>query len=483
MNKFVNSTGVGRVYGANGAAAYASSGSALVDFFYIAGSARNVDKSVLIDKFQRALNDDPNMALKCLFWARDARGGAGERQVFRDLYAYLDQKYPVLVQETLKHVPEYGRWDDLWSSVQNPTNRQRVRKLIGDKLMSQDESYGLLCKWLPRQGNFAAEMRKHLNLSPKMWRKMVVNGSKTVEQKMCARDWSSIDHNTNPSLAASRYSNAFKKHAEEDGGNYAKYLAGFATGESKIKTGVLAPHDIVKNVRVNADPILINAQWDNLQNFLEDSTENILPMIDVSGSMGCLVGGNPNLNCMDVAIGLGAYVALKQPGAFNGMYLTFETSPRLARADITKGVKDMINDITAAPWGGSTNLSAAFDQVLTYAIRNQVPQSDMPTMLIILSDMQMNEADHTFNQTMLEMIQSKYEASGYKMPKLVFWNLNNEYGTTEAGATTANTMLVSGFSPAILKAIVDGTEMPAVPTPLDLVLNVLNSPRYEAISV
>lgn len=491
MNKFANSFGQGRVYGANGAAAYNTSGSELVDFFYLAGSARNVPLSQLIAQFDAAIKEDCQLAMKALFWLRDVRGGAGERQAFRDLYAHVDQKYPSYVTRTLHLVPEYGRWDDMWNTVRNKTNRQHMRSLIETALCVQSDDYGLLCKWLPRQGSFAAEMREHMKLTPRNWRKMLVNGSKTVEQKMCAKQWDSIDHSHNPSLAAARYTNAFNRHSVngDDKGCFAQYKEDLKSGKTTINAGAIFPHEIAKNAIRNVDPIIVEAQWNAMPNFMEESTERILPMIDVSGSMSCAVGGNPNMNCMDVAVGLGAYVALKQPGEFNGMYLTFQSTPIMMRADPSQGIVNMINTIYSSPWGGSTDLQAAFKIVLDHGVQNNVPPDQMPTMIMILSDMQMNEAenvgynDNAINQTALEMIQTMYESAGYKMPKLVFWNLNNEYGTTEAGLQSPNVMLVSGFSPAILKAITNNTEMPEVPTPYDLVMQVLNSPRYEAIKL
>ncbi len=473
MNTFARSVAMGVTTTANGMLAFNSTGDVVLDFFGNAGSARNMKPSQLKDLFDRAYAAEPELAVKALFWLRDVRGGAGERQAFRDLIHHVSETNPVLATAITKFVPEYGRWDDGFTLV--GAAREVFKRIATDKLLSNDPA--LVAKWMPRQGVIAREMQKFLKLSPKAWRKLVVHASNTVEQSMCAKDWENINFEHVPSVAATRYQAAFIRNSKEA---YPAYREALKNGTAKINAAALFPHNITQQIhRTSGDrDDILSAQWKALPNFLEESQERILPMIDVSASMSCTVGGNPNLQCMDVSVGLGAYIALKQPGVFEGMYLTFESDPQLCKAE--GDVCQMIRDIYIASWGGSTALDRAVGHVLKYALAHQVPANEMPTMLMVLSDMQFNECG---NKTAIGMFEEKYRAAGYELPTLVWWNLNAEYGGVPCGADSENMMLVSGFSPAILKAVVNRETMPPVPTPRDLMLQVLNSERYEAIKV
>ena len=288
----------------NGMKTLESSMSDLVDLFFAIGASRGKDLST---QFARALAQDETLALRMLAWARDVRGGAGEREVVRKILLNLEKTNPKALARILPHLAEFGRWDDLLIFTSKEV-KAKAFTLIGDALRERN---GLAAKWMPRQGPLAAEIRTFFGMSPKFYRKSLVNLSKTVEQNMCAQDWTGIEYGHVPSVAAARYQKAFKKHDEA---GYNAYKAKLVTGEAKVNAAAVYPYDVIKSHKFGGDATVIQAQWDALPNYIGD--ELVLPMCDVSGSMSCPVGGNANLTCMDVCVSLGLYLADKNTGPF-----------------------------------------------------------------------------------------------------------------------------------------------------------------------
>ena len=329
-------------------------------------------------------------------------------------------------------------------------------------------------KWAPREHQksgkkLAGELAKFLNLNPTRYRKLVAGLSNTVEQKMCARQWDDIDFGKIPSLAASRYQKAFAKNAAA---SYQKYKDALAAGEAKINAGAVYPYDVVKSM-FNGDVQVSAAQWEALPNYLGDS--RILPMVDTSGSMSCPVGGNSNMRCLDMSVSLGLYIADKQTGPFKDMFLTFDTNPKIKvlNGDIITKMQSLRN----CNWGGSTNLEAAFNELLRVATQNKVQAADMPEYLLVLSDMEFNRSNA--GTTLFETAKVAFQTANYALPGILWWNLNARPGNTPVRFDEKGTGLVSGYSPSILKAILS-TDMDQL-SPVNIMTTALNVPRYDAI--
>lgn len=447
---------------ANGMKTFDSSKSALVDLFFTIGASRGKDLSVA---FTKALKQDETLALRLLMWARDVRGGAGERDVVRTILLSLEKNYPEVLARLLPHLAEFGRWDDLLIFKTKPIKDQAFT-LIGNALRERN---GLAAKWMPRQGPLAVEIRNFFGMSPKFYRKSLVNLTKVVEQNMCSNTWDDINYSHVPSLAAARYQKAFKKH---DPAGYEAYKAKLATGDAKVNATAVYPYDVIKSRRFGGDDKVIQAQWDALPNYIGD--ELVLPIVDVSGSMSCPVGGNANLTCMDVSVSLGLYLADKNTGPFKDMFLTFSDTPKL---QVLKGnLLDKLNQLERSEWGMSTNLHAAFEAILKYAVKGGVNASDMPKYVLVMSDMEFNHcARH--DDSAMGMIERKYKEAGYEVPNIVFWNLNARAGNVPVKFDKPGVALVSGFSPSIMTSILKAEEL----DPTSVMMATLNSPRYSVI--
>lgn len=464
MNSFVNAVQETPVETRtiNGMKTNASSMNALVDLFFAIGASRGKD---MTKAFEKAIVANETLALRLLMWARDVRGGAGEREVVRKILTYMEKNHPAALERILPLIPEYGRFDDLLV-FQTQAFKEKAYVIIGDALRAGN---GLAAKWMPRKGPIAVEIRNFFGMSPKQYRKSLVALTKVVEQDMCAKRWNMIEYSHVPSLAAARYQKAFNRN---DPMGYAKYKSKLATGEAKINANAVYPYDVIKSGKFGGDHAVMQAQWDALPRYIGD--ELVLPMCDVSGSMGCPVGGNDNLSCMDVCVSLGLYLADKNTGPFKDMFLTFSASPSI---NVLKGdLRSKLRQLETANWGMNTNLHAAFDEILRVAVKGKVKAADMPKYLLIMSDMEFDRCTQ-FDDSAMQMIQRKFEAAGYEVPKIVFWNLHARAGNVPVKYNMKNVALVSGFSPSIMSAVLGAKDM----SPVSVMLETLNSERYAAI--
>lgn len=448
---------------ANGMRALQSTTDPVVDLFYVIGASRGKN---IVPQFERAFQHDAELATRVALWARDVRGGSGERQLFRDILLHLENLHPEMLHKILPHVPLFGRWDDILI-FKTEEFKQLAYTMLGDALRDRN---GLAAKWTPRKGPVALELRKFYGMTPKQYRKSLVALTNVVETKMCAKQWDQIEFGKLPSLAAARYQKAFGRNAAEA---YAAYKAALVAGTAKINAGAVYPYDVIRTISAG-DAVVARAQWDALPNYMGDA--NVLPMVDVSGSMSCPVGGyasKSKLTCMDVAVSLGLYCADKNRGAFKDLFLTFTSQSKIVqlKGDILSKYAQM----SSADWGGSTNLHSAFDAVLRVAVQNRVPVEDMPQYIVIFSDMQFNYCVRNDDSAM-QMIERKYSDAGYPVPKVVFWNLNASDNVPVA-FDKSGVALVSGFSPAVMKSVLSGSDF----TPRGIMLNTVNVPRYTSV--
>jgi len=441
-----------------------------VDLFFSIGSMRGKSKDKVVKVFEEAFNENPLVASKVLFWARDVRGGAGERKVFRDVISSLTTNSPQTVRKNIALIPEFGRWDDVLVLFGTELEDD-MYSLIRTALTNGD---GLCAKWMPRKGVIANGLRKLFKVTPKQYRKMLVELTNVVETKMCARDWEAIDYSKLPSLASSRYQKSFKRN---DWARYEEYKTALIEGTAKVNAGAVYPYDIIKSMNVGGDDVVNNKQWESLPNWMEGSNERILPVVDVSGSMHCEVGGNPNLTCMDIAISLGMYISERNSGNFKDAFITFSENPELQY--LTGSLKERLSQLRNADWGMSTNLEKVFSLILTQAKNNNITEEFMPTKILILSDMQFNQANRRDSLGAQSMIEEMYSEAGYKVPDIIYWNLNAKGGNFPVEFDKNGTALVSGFSPSILKSILGGKNM----SPESILMETINDIRYSLITI
>ena len=465
MNLLFQAMNVGNGRTNNGAVTNVTSMDPCLDLFNMIGSSRGKDLST---QFRQALEHNPEIAMRVIQWARDCRGGAGEREVFRILLRTLNTipQYKEHALAILRKVPVLGYWKDVIKLYDVVEFQPTIHEMVIMGLASNDR---LCAKYLPRKGLVAAKLRKALGLTASEYRHLIVNMTDVVEQKMCARKWDEIDFSKIPSLAGARLQKAFMRNAES---KYQEYIAQLEKGETTINAATLFPYDVLKSMSSGVARVA-DQQWNALPNYMEGTNERILPLIDVSGSMHTSTGIT-GMDAMHIAISLGLYMSERAPGVFKDHFMTFDDNPRMMKATGTLSAR--YNTIARAPWGGSTNIQRAFNNLLESAVAHNVPQSEMPTTIVILSDMEFNSSwVRGRDVSAFVMIEQAYKAAGYERPKLVFWNLAGRVGNSPVTMSTGGTCMVSGASPAILTTVLGAKDF----NPRAIMLDAVMKDRYD----
>ena len=466
-NKFLNAmfreTSKGETE--NGAITYERSGSQLLDFYAQAGAMRkNPDKA--LDLFKKALAEDKLKAIKILFYLRDIRGGQGERDLFRNCLQWLGEQYTEIFEKIVNYVAEFGRWDDLFF------DNKVCYDIINAQLNKDKESENptLLTKWMPTINASsdttkakARLMAKALGYTEKEYRKTIRNIRKqiaTVEEKMSAQEWSKIDYSAVPSQAARIYKNAFKKHDET---RYDKFIEKAEKGEVKINAATLYPYQIYKGVQSDYSKTL-EALWKQLPDYTMN--KNTLVVADTSGSMQ----GDP----MSVSVSLALYFAERNKGQFQNYFISFTEKPKLHKI-VGTNLRERMDSIELGDVA-NTDLQAVFDLILNTATKNNTPEEEMPETIYIISDMEFDSCCQ--NHTNYEEMQNKYTEAGYKIPNIVFWNVDARSGKNMPVQTgEKGVALVSGLSPIIFKMAIENK------TPEQVMEDTINSERYNIIKI
>lgn len=455
----------------NGAVTHSTSHNSVLDLFFIAGASRNESEDSIKTLIQKAYVTDPLLTLKLIFWAGDCRGGLGERRFFKIALNFLRDNYPTTLKKNLNLIPFFNRWDSLYDLVDTDKNIEITDEVLDLTLAALDNKDGLAAKWCSREHSSKLEkhrtaFQKKFDVSARSYRKLIVALSNTVEQLMSAKKWDEIIYEKVPSVASNKYRTAFYKHDEA---RYTKYIEAVTKGETKINAGAIFPHDLYKASLKGRDAKTseaINAQWNALPNYLEGSNERFLPVADVSGSME----GEP----MAISIALSIYLSERNNSIFKDGFITFSSAPKL---QFLKGTfVERVKQLEKADWGMNTDLERTFQVILDKAIESKVPVEEMPTSILIISDMEFDGA--TGGKTNFKRIEELYEQSGYKRPNVIFWNVNGRVGNVPVKMNQQGVALVSGASPSIVKSVLGG-EL----NPMKVVLTTLNNSRYEKVQI
>lgn len=459
----------------NGMRTQATSESPVTDLYYKWGGSRG-RFSQIAPSLSAALAADRDLAVRVLLNGRDAREGVGERQLFKDSINFMAENELVTTDEArriMARIPDLGRWDDLFVFV-GTSLEEEAFALIAEALFKDNN--GLAAKWMPRKGPFAVKLRKFLGLSPKRYRKALVERTSVVETQMCAKDWEKIDFSKVPSVAASRYMKAFKKNA---GARYEAYKAALVKGDDpkvKVNAGAVYPYDVIRALR-KGDAVVASEQWKALPDYMEGSEwKNILPVVDVSGSMAIAAAGGGwasvgDVTCMDVAISIGLYVSERNFGVFKDEFITFSRVPMFVRT--TGTLAERVHQYSKLNFAENTNLHAVFDLVLSSALRYNLPEAEMPRTILIISDMQFDFCV-AHDDSAIEMIKRKYRNAGYPVPNVVFWNVSTNSGVP-VSHNDKGVALVSGCSPAVMKAVINTESF----TPENVMKQAVMNPRYD----
>ena len=485
-----------KTYTENSAVTYRTSGKDCLDLFAAIGALRRASDQEIIDRFLRAYTENADIAMKILFFSRDIRGGLGERRVFRTIMKWLAENEKKSLVRNLPYIAEYGRWDDLLVLLDTPCRAEALailKKQFTDDMAALENSgeVSLLGKWLPSVNasngetvRMAKLIAKAFGLSDRDYRKALVKlrtRIRIIENNLREKDYT-FDYSKQPSKAMFKYRKAFLRN---DGERYGAFMEKVQKGEAKLHTGTLLPYEIVEPCLYangfwsnhcymlpmsEQEKLALNATWGALEDYATD--ENALAIVDTSGSMYCQGDPVP----ASVALSLGLYFAERAKGPYRNHFIEFSAHPELIEI---KGetFADRLRYIASFNEVANTNIEAVFDLILAAAVNNRVPQSELPAQLYIISDMEFDSCVHGASLTNFENAKRRYEAAGYQLPQLVFWNVASRNRQQPVTVNDRGVALVSGCSPRIFSMTMEG-EL----DPWRFMLSVINTERYAPIA-
>ena len=470
----------------NGAATHRSTLSDCLDLFATIGAIRSASDKDIIDRFAAAFAEDADIAMKILFFGRDIRGGLGERRVFRVIVNYLADHEPKSLRKNIALIPEYGRWDDLLALMGTKCEKDALQVIHTQlhKDLAAEQDVSLLAKWLPSVNTSnretvhkAKRIARSLGMNDAEYRKTLSElraKIRILENNLREKDYS-FDYSKQPSKALFKYRKAFIRNDSE---RYDTFLNRVKNGTAIMHTGTLMPYDIIRPCfhgytasapLSDTDRKTMDVTWNALENFGSD--ENALVVIDGSGSMYWGVDPSPAA----VALSLGIYFAEQNKGPFQNHFITFSRNPQLVQIkgqDIAEKVAycARYNEIA------NTDLQKVFDLILNTAIKHNMTQADLPQKLYIISDMEFDSCVHNANATNFASAKQKFEAHGYHLPDIVFWNVASRNKQQPVTMNEQGVALVSGCTPRLFSMVASG-EL----SPYKLMMNVVGTARYAPI--
>ena len=475
-------------YTQNGAVTDLSTMSDCLDLFATIGAIRAAGEQDIINRFVRAYTENADIAMKILFFGRDVRGGLGERRVFRVIINWLAENRPASLRKNIELIPEYGRFDDLASLMGTPCEDDAVRVI--HKQLQADIAAGaevsLLAKWLPSvnaSNDETVRAAKHiahrLGMTDREYRKTLVALRKKIriiENDLRTKDYS-FDYSKQPSKAMFKYRRAFQRN---DGKRYSEFLKAVQSGKSQLHADALAPYEIVRaalNVGgwrmrydlSDADENALNASWDSLPDFCGD--RNALAIVDTSGSM-YVFDALPAA----VALSLGLYFGERSKGVFRNHFIEFSSDPQLIEIK-GKTFSERLRYLCTFNKVANTDIEAVFDLILNAAVSGCATQEELPETLYLISDMEFDRCVRNASLTNFENAKLRFAEHGYKLPKLVFWNVASRGGNQPVTMNEEGTALVSGCTPRLFSMVAGGDV-----TPYSAMADMLSSERYAQIS-
>lgn len=476
----------------NGEDALSTTGSRCLDFFGRIGAMRSGDKLEKLDLFDAAYKENPDSAMKLLFYARDIREGYGERDAFKEIIAHLAQTHPGSVEKNIRYIMEYGRGKDLYALIGTPAEKamwafmkQQFEEDIEN--LKNGKPVSLLAKWLAtpnsaskRTAFLGKKTARHLGYDFKNlaeYREHLSALRRAIdipEAKMSAGLWHAIDYATVPSKCMIQNRNAFKRH---DNDRFTEFMLQVAEGTASVHMDTANPCDIMEKVVCGDNSPEINTMWNSLPAVCE---HNALVVADTSASM---TWSSQNMTPLVVASALAIYFAERNVGCFKNKYFTFSDRSEMIEIHGETLLQKYEQIKRNNNWGNSTNLESVFSQILVMGKKYGIAQENMPKSIIVISDMQINP--HTAKgvngdgfMTFTEAMRLRFKEAGYELPHVVYWNVNAERGTFHAGMSDSAISLVSGYSPNVMKQVMDNIGK----TPMDLMLDIVRSDRYKDIT-
>lgn len=496
LKETINEGKFNESYTENGALGYRTTGKELLDANFKVPYFRYAKDEIIIEWWERVYNENKELALRWLFFVSDVRGGLGERRIFRTIYKHIACTDPTLAVNLISLVPYYSRWDNMFVLLDNESTCGELIDFIKNQLntdmenMKIDKPISLLAKWLPSINSKSKDTRskalviaKKLEISEKQYRKMLSALRKylnIVEVDMCAGKFGNINYEAVPSKANLLYEDAFLRHDEE---RRRSYLISVKNGEAKINASVLYPHDIVHKYSYIHNMLndTIEELWKGLPDYTNGNSNTIV-VADESGSMRVPIGRDTRVTALDVANSLAVYFSEHCTGEFKNKYITFSEHPQIVDFSNAASLAQKLIIALSHTEVANTNIEAVFGLILKSALEHHISQEEMVDNILIISDMEfdacsISDSSYNVEPKLFEVMSERYAYAGYKLPRLVFWNVNSRTNTIPITENELGVALVSGYSPVICNMVLSN-EL----DPYKVLVKQLMNERYDLVS-
>ena len=483
-----------KTYTENGAVTELTTDSDCLDLFATIGALRRADDKEITERFMRAYAEDPDLAMKILFYCRDIRGGIGERRVFRTIIRFLGDKEPGSVKKNIGYFSEFGRYDDLLVLIGTKCQDEAV-KMLKDQFekdmeaLKNGDDISLLGKWMPSANASSKEtvrlakiLIKEFGMREEEYRKALTALRKRIdiiEERLRVKDYT-FDYSKQTSRSMFKYRQAFVRN---DGERYSLYMDSVNRGEEKINTSALMPYEIIRpyfeSYRINdvgdKEEMTLDTMWNNLTDYTDG--RNAIAVVDGSGSMYAYCDPVPET----VAMSLGIYFAERNKGHFKDHFITFSENPRLVRI---KGntIGEKVRYCSTFNEVSNTNIERVFQLILKAAVDNDLPQEELPETIYIISDMEFDHCTRDAGLTNFENAKKMFEKNGYTLPKVVFWNVASRNRQQPVQMNEAGVALVSGSDPKLFSLVMENDLDPKEYTPYKIMMSILGKERYSCIT-
>jgi hypothetical protein len=410
----------------NGALSYATTGSACLDYWSKCGTLGGRSQDLVNADMECIFAEDENTALKIVFGMRlitrkpdseevgdDISTGYGRRDEFYKAVVWMHSNRKEMLYRNLHSIPMFGSWKDFLNEpLIDVLDRNAVFKVMLDAAVCNQVENGswslpdLLCKYLPQIRSeknirsdrdrkrvvWAKDFSKHFKLSPKEYRQLKSSGSAHIWQKqMGHNEWDKINFNGIPGKAMLLHTSqtgkdkktVFERH------DLVPRMIDWLKEQKTVKfTGY--PYELTKAAAKNpslVQKLTYDRQFESLLETMKGhSLGNTLACLDTSGSMQSeSVAG---VSAYDVCISMGLVFSALNVGDFKDAVVAFDESSRLIRLNGTFCERfNQIRAMTTA-WG-STNFQSVIDLLVHIRETNpNIPISEYPETLIVISDMQ-----------------------------------------------------------------------------------------------
>lgn len=388
---------------------------AMQEFIENISYLRNAPEEEIINSFRLILFMDEEESIKFLFFIRSIKNGLGERRIFRVLINYLAKEHTDIMEDKIRIIPKYGRWDDLYALFDTPLEEKGIsliKSQIQRDLSSKHPS--TLGKWLKSENTSSKDSRALgyktrvlLNYSSKEYRKLLSTLRRKlniIENNLSSKKYSKINYENISRVSINKYKKAFY---ENDIVNYNVYL------KNRVYAEPILPNKIIYYLKTYTDKDILNRRIENILFHI------IIKDVDILDD-SLIINGLVEEESTDILSLLIFTIVLYKKinlNVFKNYYISFKKNPKFNKLS-DSNVIDIVNNIYNNYTNFNVDLSSALDLILFTLLKKNLSIDLCPKSVLYIYN---NTEDIEF--CISEELKEKWLKSGFDIPKIKLWNL------------------------------------------------------------